>query len=111
VGYVAFNQVRAEKQHDTVDRLTVAAQLEEARVRDWLDARRASLESVANDPALQRDWVAADEATWSSTATRLDSVSERDTSFVTVSLVVKGDQEIGSRPRRINPVSCPKELL
>jgi len=93
VGYVAFNQVRAEKQRDTVDRLAVAAQLEEARVRDWLNARRASLESVANDPAGQRDWVAADAITRSSIAMRLASISERDTFFVAVFLVVRRDQE------------------
>jgi signal transduction histidine kinase/HAMP domain-containing protein len=84
VGYVAFNQVRSEKLRDTADRLTVAAQLEEARLRDWLAARQASLVSAAND----LDWLceagAREPADWKNLDARLARVSDRDALFSTV---------------------------
>jgi signal transduction histidine kinase len=107
VGYVAFSQVRAERQRETVDRLTTAADLEEARLRDWLSARQASLASFASDPNWT-SWLASnDETTLRSAATRLKTAFDKDAAFSQVFLVVEdydekwiaaATGEIGPRP-------------
>lgn len=51
VGYVAFSQVRSDRQRWTADRLTAAADLREAQLRDWLRSRTASLDNMANELA------------------------------------------------------------
>jgi signal transduction histidine kinase len=93
VGYVAFSQVRAERQRETVDRLTTLADLEETRLREWLGARRANLENVASDPSWSSWSTSTDEIGWQSAATRLKTLTDTDTSLNEVFLVVDDSSE------------------
>ncbi len=51
VGYEAFSQVRSDRQRWAADRLTAAADLREAQLRDWLRSRTASLDNMADELA------------------------------------------------------------
>jgi signal transduction histidine kinase/HAMP domain-containing protein len=109
VGYVAFNQVRTERQHDTIERLGATAGLEEARLRDWLADRRVMLDRLASDP----DWAAGlnlnDATARQSAARAIAAAQQQDAAFSQVFLVIQtrdseqwlsSDGEINPRPRQ-----------
>src|SRR5512136_949196 len=52
VGYVAFSQVRGDRQRGTVDRLSAAADLREAQLREWVQVRTSDVEKWAADPVI-----------------------------------------------------------
>jgi len=93
IGYVAFSQVRAERQRETVDRLTALADLEEAWLRDWLQARRTSLTTAANDLNWSSGTAASDQTAMISATARLKTILDQDTRFSEVYLVTQSGDE------------------
>jgi len=93
IGYVAYSQVRSERQRETLDRLTTALDLEEAHLRGWLNARQASLDNAARE-ASQSSWPNSnDETTWRSTAVHLANVRTEDPAFDEVLLLIENGDE------------------
>lgn len=93
IGYVAFSQVRAERQRETVDRLTALADLEEAWLYDWLQARQTSLTTAANDPNWSSWLTASDPAATIHLTARLKMILDYDPTFSEVYLVTQSDEE------------------
>jgi signal transduction histidine kinase/HAMP domain-containing protein len=91
IGYVAFSQVRSDRQRGTVDRLTAAADLQETQLREWIHARTLSLTILTDDPTLtgggDRGELALQNA-----SKRLKTVLKNDVAFREIFLVV-GNEE------------------
>jgi signal transduction histidine kinase/HAMP domain-containing protein len=105
VGYVAFSQVRADRQRGTVDRLSAAADLREAQLREWVHTRVSSVERWAADPNLVSALSARGGQIQSDAQEQLKTALENDPAFQQIFWVVSGDEDkwIAATTREVEP--------
>ena len=92
VGYVAFNQVRGDRQRGTVERLSAAADLREAQLREWVQARTSSVRKWAVDPAIASALSVRGGQIQGAAPEQSKTVLENDPAFQRVFWVVGSDE-------------------
>ncbi len=93
VGYVAFSQVRADRQRGTVDRLSAAADLREAQLREWVHARASSVERWAADLVMVNALSTRGGQIQSAAPEQLKTLLENDRAFQQIFWVVGSDED------------------
>jgi len=93
VGYVAFSQVRGDRQRGTVDRLSAAADLREAQLREWVHARTSGVGKWAADPAIVSALSMRGGQIQSAAPEQLKMVLENDPTFQRVFWVAEREQD------------------
>jgi len=88
IGYVAFSQARSDRQRGTVERLTAAADLQEAQLREWIRARTLILTILAGDLTCSDSGAVLPQV-----RERWKIILENDTAFRQVFVVAGGDRE------------------
>jgi len=92
VGYVAFNQVRGDRQRGTVDRLSAAADLREAQLREWVQARTSDVRKWAVDPAIVSTLSMRSGPMQSAAPEQLKTILENNLAFQQVFWAVGSDE-------------------
>ena len=93
VGYVAFNQVRGDRQRGTVDRLSAAADLREAQLREWVQARSSGVRKWATDPAVVSALSMQGGPMQSAVSKQLETILENDPAFQQVFWAAGSDED------------------
>ncbi len=93
VGYVAFSQVHADRQRGTVDRLSAAADLREAQLREWVHARASSVERWAADFVMVNALSTRGGQIQSAAQEQLKTILENDPAFQQVFWVAGSDED------------------
>jgi signal transduction histidine kinase len=94
VGYVAFSQVRGDRQRGTIDRLSAAADLREAQLREWIQAHTSDVRERAADSAIVSALSMHGGQTQNVAPEQFKSVLENDPAFQQVFWVADNNEDL-----------------